>query len=122
MNNKIAKLIVVFYAVLIGLGFYSLVNWLSFGLSLGRIMGVVGLVVVAIFVERRYSYNAGIRLFLEIARDVLGGLGSISFIYLLPMSVSEEMSVVIMLAATAILGVTMDDSFFIVEEEEEKEQ
>ena len=109
--EKIEKLTVVLYAVMIGLGFYSLVNWFAGGITPSRVMSIVGLGVVATFVERRYSCNTGMWFFLEIGRDILGGLGSLSIIFLLPVSVSEEFSVVIMLATTAILAITVPDVF-----------
>lgn len=119
--QRLEKVTVVLYAIMIGLGFYSLVNWFSDGITLARVMSIVGLGVVATFVERRYSNNKGVWFFLEIGRDILGGLGSLSIIYLLPISVSEELSVVIMLAATAILAITtpecFDDSKYADEEQ-----
>lgn len=113
------KLTVVFYAVMIGLGFYSLVNWFSYGITPARVMSMVGLGVVATFVERRYSCNAGIWFFLEIGRDILGGLGSLSVIQLLPISISEEFTVVVMLATTAVLAITIPDVLVNGVEEEQ---
>lgn len=118
--ERFEKITVVLYAVMIGLGFYSLVNWFAGGITLARVMSIVGLGVVATFVERRYSCNNGVWFLLEIGRDVLGGLGSLSVIYLLPISISEELSVVVMLATTAILAITTPDAFVDSEEEEEQ--
>ena len=118
--EKFEKVTVVFYAIMIGLGFYSLVNWFAGGITPSRVMSIVGLGVVATFVERRYSCNTGMWFFLEIVRDVLGGLGSLSVINLLPISISEEMAVVIMLATTAILAITTPDAFVDSEEEEKQ--
>ena len=109
--EKFEKATVVLYAIMIGLGFYSLVNWFAGGITPSKVMSIVGLGVVAAFVERRYSCNSGVWFFLEIGRDILGGLGSLSIIFLLPVSVSEEFSVVIMLATTAILAITVPDVF-----------
>ena len=123
-NNKmerLEKITVVLYAIMIGLGFYSLVNWFSNGITPTRVMSIVGLAVVATFVELRYSYNRGVRFILEIGRDVLGGLGSLSVINLLPITISEELSVVIMLAATAILAITVPDVFVDGEDEVEEQ-
>ena len=117
--ERFEKITVVLYAVMIGLGFYSLVNWFSYGITPARVMSIVGLGVVATFVERRYSSNKGIWFFLEIGRDVLGGLGSLSVINLLPISISEEMAVVIMLATTAILAITVPDVFVDGDDEEQ---
>lgn len=119
--EKLEKVTIVFYAIMIGLGFYSLVNWFSYGITPARVMSIVGLAVVATFVERRYSCNTGIWFFLEIGRDILGGLGSLSILYLLPISVSEEFSVVIMLATTAILGITTPDCLVDVNDEVEEQ-
>ena len=116
------KLATVFYAVIIGLGFYSLVNWFSGGITLARVMSIIGIGVVATFVERRYSSNCGLWLLLEIGRDILGGLGSLSVIYLLPISISEDLSVVIMLATTAILAITVPDVFVGEDEEDEEDE
>lgn len=113
------KVTVVFYAVMIGLGFYSLVNWFSYGITPARVMSMVGLGVVATFVERRYSCNAGIWFLLEIGRDILGGLGSLSVIQLLPISISEEFTVVVMLATTAVLAITVPDVLVNGVEEEQ---
>ena len=120
--KKIEKITVIFYSVLIGLGFYSLVNWFSDGITPTRVMSIVGLGVVATFVERRYSCNSGVWFLFEIGRDVLGGLGSLSIINLLPISINEELSVVIMLAATAILAITVPDVFDGSEAEKGEEQ
>ena len=95
--EKFEKATVVLYAIMIGLGFYSLVNWFSYGITPARVMSIVGLAVVATFVELRYSYNRGVRFILEVGRDILGGLGSLSILFLLPISISEELSVVVML-------------------------
>lgn len=103
------KISTIFFAVLIGLGFYSLVDWFSNGLTIERVMSVVGVAVVATFVERRYSFNEGISLALEITRDVLGGFGSLVVIDLLPVELSESLSVVVMLIITAVLAITMSD-------------
>ena len=118
--EKFEKATVVLYAIMIGLGFYSLVNWFSYGITPARVMSIVGLGVVAAFVERRYSSNKGIWFFLEIGRDVLGGLGSLSVINLLPISISEELSVVVMLATTALLAITVPDVFDSESEAEEQ--
>ena len=117
--EKFEKATVVFYAVMIGLGFYSLVNWFSYGITPARVMSLVGLGVVAAFVERRYSLNQGVWFFLEIGRDILGGLGSLSILYLLPISVSEEFTVVVMLATTAVLAITVPDVLVNGVEEEQ---
>ena len=119
--EKFEKVTVVFYAVMIGLGFYSLVNWFSYGITPARVMSLVGLGVVAAFVERRYSLNQGVWFFLEIGRDILGGLGSLSILYLLPISVSEELMVVIMLATTAVLAITTPDCFVDSEDDVEEQ-
>ena len=94
------KISVVIFAVLIGLGFYSFAGWFGDGITFSKVMSVVGLIIVATFVERRYSFNEGIWLVLEILRDALGGLGSLSIVHLLPVDLSESMSVVVMLAST----------------------
>ena len=109
------------YAIMIGLGFYSLVNWFSYGITPARLMSIVGLGVVATFVERRYSSSTGIGFIIEIGRDILGGLGSLSILYLLPIYVSEEFTVVIMLATTAILAITTPDCFVDSEDEVEEQ-
>ena len=118
--EKFEKVTVVLYAVMIGLGFYSLVNWFAGGITPSRVMSIVGLGVVATFVERRYSSNNGVWFLLEIGRDVLGGLGSLSVIHLLPISISEELSVVVMLATTALLAITVPDVFDNEDENEEQ--
>ena len=105
------KISVVIFAVLIGLGFYSFAGWFGDGITFSKVMSVVGLIIVATFVERRYSFNEGIWLVLEILRDALGGLGSLSIVHLLPVDLSESMSVVVMLASTAILAITVSDYF-----------
>ena len=119
--ERLEKITVVLYAIMIGLGFSSLVNWFSNGITPTRVMSIVGLAVVATFVELRYSYNRGVRFILEIGRDVLGGLGSLSVINVLPITISEELSVVIMLAATAILAITVPDVFVDGEDEVEEQ-
>ena len=117
--EKFEKVTVVFYAIMIGLGFYSLVNWFAGVITPARVMSIVGLAVVATFVELRYSYNRGVRFILEVGRDSLGGLGSLSILFLLPISISEELSVVVMLATTAILAITVPDVFDSEAEEEQ---
>ena len=117
--EKFEKVTVVFYAIMIGLGFYSLVNWFAGGITPSRVMSIVGLGVVALFVERRYSSNNGVWFLLEIGRDVLGGLGSLSVIHLLPISISEELAVVVMLATTAVLAITVPDVLVDGDDEEQ---
>lgn len=114
------KISVVIFAVLIGLGFYSFAGWFGDGITFSKVMSVVGLIIVATFVERRYSFNEGIWLVLEILRDALGGLGSLSIVHLLPVDLSESMSVVVMLASTAILAITVSDYFGEDENNEEQ--
>lgn len=113
------KITTIIFAILIGLGFYSFAGWFSDGITFSKVMSIVGLILVATFVEHRWSCNEGIYLFLEIGRDALGGLGSLAVIRLLPIELSQDLSVVIMLAATAILAITMSDDFVDGENEEE---
>ena len=107
MKKKDAS--IVLFAVMIGLGFYALANIISSGITLAKLMSLAGLVVVAVFVERRCSHNVGVRLALEIGRDVLGGLGSLALLGFMPFQIPEGISVITMFAVTAILGVTMSD-------------
>lgn len=113
------KITTVLFAILIGLGFYSIADWFNSGISFSKVMSIVGLIIVATFVEHRWSCNEGLYLVLEIGRDALGGLGSLAIIRLLPIEFSEELSVVIMLAATAILAITMSDDYGVEETEEQ---
>ena len=113
------KFTTVLFAILIGLGFYSIAGWFSDGITFPKVMSIVGLILVATFVEHRWSYNEGVYLVLEIGRDALGGLGSLAVVQLLPIELSEELSVVIMLAATAILAITMSDDCDVEETEEQ---
>ena len=103
------KFSTVIFAILIGLGFYSLAGIITSGITLSKVMSLAGLVVVAIFVERRWSLNTGVYLALEIGRDVLGGLGSLAILGFLPFTIPEGISVIAMFAVTAILAITMSD-------------
>ena len=105
------KFLTIVFAVLTGLGFYACVSWFSYGITPSRVMSIIGVVIVAAFVEARYSINEGIRMFLEVGRDVLGGLGSMVIINLLPITLTEELSVVIMLICTAVIAITVSDDY-----------
>ena len=113
------KITTIVFAILIGLGFYSFSGWFSDGITFPKVMSIVGLILVATFVEHRWSCNEGVCLVLEIGRDALGGLGSLAVVQLLPIELSEELSVVIMLAATAVLAITMSENNDVEEEEEQ---
>lgn len=115
--KKVSTLI---FAVLIGLGFYSLAGIFNKGFTFSKLMSIAGLVVVALFVERRFSNNKGVYLALEILRDTLGGLGSLTVIQILPVEFSETLSVIIMLVATAVLALTMSDDTDVTYEDSEE--
>ena len=118
------KLSVFTFAIMIGLGFYSLAAIIENGITLSEVMSLAGIIVVAVYCERHVSNNKGISLILEIFRDTLGGLGSLPILKLIPIEVSETIQIVTILASTAILAIAMSDDFIgkEIEDEEEEEE
>ena len=96
------------FAILISAGICYLPKFIA-EMKVSNIMILVGSFAGATFIENRYSQNVGIFLVIEIIRDVIGGLGSLSILVILPIKLPETLPVFMVSAVTAILAITMSD-------------
>ena len=102
------KIKIVVIVILIGLGVCYIPDFMS-DLTIDKIMILAGLLLTSSFVENWYSNNEGIFLTLEIGLNVVGGLGCLNILNLLPITIPEYVKLILMFAATAILAITISD-------------
>lgn len=80
------KTTMVILSLFIGMGFCSVAEWLQNTLKLNsnNLSSVLGLIVVATFIEFKFAgrrFGSRVRVFVELACEVLAGIGSRSIIF-----------------------------------------